>query len=268
MSSIPAGGIGAIHAAQTEKSQQALKDVFRKLASNLNVNQASDNAANLAIAERFNSELKGVNQATLNANDGVSVVQIADAGLQQIQDGQQRLRELATQSANGSLSDSDRQAIQAEAAQIQEQIDSVIANTRYDDIDLLASGDTISLQTGPDVGDQSSIKLTDLASSLTTVDLSTQTGAQSALVTLMADQSTVSAARSEMGAAESGLTSSISRLCGLSEALAASGSSIRDADIAQQSTQLIAASIRANAGLAIQTQANNLATERVQQLVQ
>jgi flagellin len=268
MSSISAGGIGAIQASHIEKNQQALKDVFRKLASNLNINQAADNAASLAIAERFNSELRGVNQATLNANDGISITQIADSGLQQIQEGQHRLRELAVQSANGTLTDGDRQSIQAEATQIQEQISSIVSDTGYNDISLLTSNDKINLQTGPNAGDQTGIKLTDLSNALTNVDLSTQAGAESAMITLSADLSTVSSARSEFGAAEAGISSTITQLTGLSEALSASGSQIRDADIAQQSSALASASIRAHAGIAMQAQANNLSAARVQQLVQ
>jgi flagellin len=88
MSSIPAGGVGAIQASNlAEKNQQVLQDAFRKLASSLSINRASDNAASLAIAEQFNTEVQGVNQATLNSNDGIAVTQIAESGLGQIQEG-------------------------------------------------------------------------------------------------------------------------------------------------------------------------------------
>ena len=267
MSSISAGGVGAIQMAQAEKSQQALKDVFRNLASNLGIDKTSDDAARLAIAERFNAEVQGVNQATLNANDGIAVIQIADAGLQQIEEGQYRLQELAIQSANGLLTDQDRQAIQAEAAQIQDQVRTIISDTRDNDISLLASNDKLSLQTGPNEGDQTAIKLNDFTSGLITVDLSTQEGAERAVISLLSNQNQISSARSDLGAAESGLSTSISQLSGLSEALSASGAQIREADIAEQSTKLTSASIRAQAGIAMQAQAN-LASNRVHQLIQ
>jgi flagellin len=268
MSSISAGGVGAIQASnQTDRGQQVLKDAFRKLASNMSLNQAADDAASLAIAEKFNTEVQGVNQATMNANDGISVVQIADSGLQQIQEGQQRLQELAVQSANGSLTSSDRQAIQVEVEQIQEQVSSIVANTEYNGINLLTTNDKLSLQTGPNAGDQTGIKLNDFTNALTNVDLSTQAGAESALTSLRADSNQISSARSELGAAEEGLSQTISQLTGLSEALSASGVSIRNSDIAQQSSQLASASIRAHASVAIQAQAN-LSSQRVYQLVE
>ncbi|MBF0194934.1 MAG: flagellin [Magnetococcales bacterium] len=268
MSSISVGGVGAIQAGNhVEKSQKVLQDAFRKLASSLSINQASDDAARLAIAERFNTEVQGVNQATMNTNDGVAVTQIAESGLKQIQEGQHRLRELAVQSSNGSLNDSDRKAIQAEATQIQENIASIVADTNYNGQNLLTSNDKISLQTGPDAGDQTGIKLTDFTNAFTTVDLSTQSGAQQAITSLTEDSSKVSSARAELGAAESGLNRTIAQLSGLSEALSASGSRIQDADIAKETSILASASIRANAGIAIQAQAN-LSTSRVHQLVQ
>jgi flagellin len=268
MSGISVGGVGAIQAGNhAEKSQKVLQDAFRKLASSLSINRASDNAASLAIAERFNTEVQGVNQATMNSNDGIAVTQIAESGLQQIQEGQHRLRELAVQSANGSLNDSDRSAIQAEATQIQEHITSIVADTNYNGKNLLTSNDKISLQTGPDAGDQTGVKLTDFTNAFTTVDLSTQSGAEQAITSLMVDSNTVSSARAELGAAESGLNRTISQLSGLSQALSASGSRIQDADIAKETSTLASAFSRATAGIAIQAQAN-LASSRVHQLVQ
>jgi flagellin len=268
MSSISAGGIGSIQTTkQTEKSQQALKDVFRELASNLATDQVGDDAARLAIAERFNSKLQGVNQATLNVNDGIAVVQVADSGLQQVQGGLYRLQELAIQSANGILTDRDRQNIQGEAAQIQDHIRSVISDTEYNDIDLLTSNDKLSIQVGPDAGDQTGIKLNDFTNALTEVDLSTQAGAERAIVTVMDDLNRVASARNDFAATQTGLSSSISRLSTFSQALSVAGSGIHNADIAEQSSRTISASIRAQANIAIQAQAN-LSSTRVHQLVQ
>lgn len=267
MSSLSVGGVGAIQSnTHIEQNQQALKDSFRELATNLSINKPLDDAARLLIAERFNTEVQGVNQAALNTNDGIAVTQIADAGLEQIQQDQLRLQELAIQSLNGSLTDSDRQAIQAEASQIQAQIQSVISDTEYNGINLLSSGDKISLQTGPNAGDQTGIQLTDLSNTLTPVDLSTQQGAEQAVLTIMSDLDRVTSARSELGATESNLSASVSQLSSFSEALSAGGARIHNADIAEQSTRIVAASIRAQAGIAIQSQAN-LSSSRVHQLI-
>ncbi|MBF0454182.1 MAG: hypothetical protein HQL72_05105 [Magnetococcales bacterium] len=268
MASISVGGIGAIQGANhTEKSQQALKEVFRELANNLGANHVTDSADRLAVAERFNAEVQGVNQATLNVNDGIAIIQVADAGLQQIQEGQQRLNELAVQSANGTLTDGDRKAIQLEVTHIEDQIKSIISNTEYNDIKLLSSSEKIHLQTGPNAGDQTAIQLTDFSKSHPPLDLSTQSASEVALVNLMSDMAQVSSGRAELGAAESNLYGSASRLNALSQALSVAGSSIHDVDIATQSTRLVTANIRARASLAIQAQAN-LSSARVQQLVQ
>ncbi len=242
-----------------DKASNALQDAFKKLASGHKLNQASDNAANLAVVTRMTSQVEGMNQAVRNANDGISLTQVADAGLQNIQEGTQRLQELAVQSANGTLTDSDRQAIQAEVEQIQAQISDTISNTEFNGNQPLASNQTVNLQTGPDAGDQTDIDLQDLGAALNSVDLSTQAGAQSALTDLNANLSTISDARANLGASEARLESVVSNLENTAGALTEAGSRIRDADFAEVASNRTAASIRAQAGLAIQIQANQSA---------
>ena len=249
-----------------DKASTTLRDTYRKLASGIQVGQARDNAANLAVISRFTSQVEGMNQAVRNANDGISMTQVADAGLQDIEAGTQRLQELAIQSANGTLTDQDRQSIQAEAAQIQAQISDTISNTEFNGTRLLASNQTVSLQTGPNAGDQTGIDLQDLSGALANVDLSTRAGAESALIDLNNNSSVISDARAGMGAAEARLGSVVSNLENTSGALTEARSRIQDTDFAESAAKLAATAIRAQAGVAIQIQAN-LSASRVEGLL-
>ncbi|MBF0370213.1 MAG: flagellin [Magnetococcales bacterium] len=255
---------GLIHS--TSQVQKSLNETFQKLSTGLKVDQAQDNAALLAIADRFSTQVRGYNQAIQNANDGVSMVQVADAGLAQIQDGQVRLQELAIQSANATLNDSDRQALQTEANQIQEQIDSIIADTNFNGIDVLASNTPVNLQTGTGEGDVTSINFQDFSNAFTSVDISTQAGAQNAISSLETDMETVSQARSELGAVQSGLESTLNNLGSTVEALTAAKSRVEDADMAQAMLDKTSQDIRSQANIALLVQANQ-ASERVMDLL-
>ena len=112
-------------------SQNGLATSMQRLSSGLRVNSAKDDAAGLAIAERMNSQIRGMNQAARNANDGISLLQTAEGASSKVTDMLQRMRELAVQSANGTNSDDDRKALQAEVSQLQAEIDRVSATTTF-----------------------------------------------------------------------------------------------------------------------------------------
>ncbi len=242
-----------------DKANNSLQDIYKKLSTGHEINQSSDNAANLAIINRLTSQVEGTNQAVRNTNDGISLTQVADAGLENIESSNQRLQELAVQSANGTLTDQDRQAIQMEVDQIQAQINDTTNNTEFNGTQPLASNQTVSLQTGPDAGNQTDIDFQDISASLASVDLSTQAGAQAALNDLNDNAAVISDARANMGASEARLESVASDLEQSSAALTGSRSNIQDADFAEVASNRAAASIRAQAGLAIQIQANQSA---------
>ena len=118
-------------------SQNALSTSLQRLSSGLRINSAKDDAAGLAISERMSSQIRGLNQAARNANDGISLAQTGEGSLTQIGDNLQRLRELAVQSANATNSSSDRDALQAEAAQLIDEIDRVATQTSFNGVNLL-----------------------------------------------------------------------------------------------------------------------------------
>lgn len=266
MAIIDTSSMGMSNILQTDKHLRSLTETFEKLSSGLKINQAKDNPALLAIADQFTTQIKGVNQARLNANDGIAIAQVAGAGLSDIQSGLQRLQELAVQSASGTLNDQDRSAIHQEAQGIQAEIAAVVADTNYNDIKLLASSQPLVLQTGANSNDQTAINLKDFRNVLSTVDLSTQSGAQSAIAALKNDAELVSAAQADFAAVNSSMESSVSSLFNYAESLFGAGAKITNGDVAQQASSRLALSIRAQSSLALQIQANHSASV-VQQLL-
>src|SRR5947208_9065145 len=118
-------------------SQTALSVSLQRLSSGLRINSAKDDAAGLAIPERFTSPIRGLNQAARNANDGISLAQTAEGALSSVSDNLQRMRELAVQSANATNSASDRAALQQEVSQLSSEIDRVATQTQFNGINLL-----------------------------------------------------------------------------------------------------------------------------------
>jgi flagellin len=245
-------------------SQSSLATSMQRLSSGLRVNSAKDDAAGLAIAERMNTQVRGANVAMRNANDGISLLQTAEGALGRIGDNLQRIRELAVQSANGTMSDGDRSFLQAEVAQLQEEIQRVVENTKYTGV-LLFDGtvpDPVSFQIGPDTTDvidvaTTNFNMTGLGIYLA-ADISTLVGAQQAMVDVDTDLNTVNTARATTGAVQSRFEAIISQLQVFSENTSAARGRIMDADFAQETSNLSRAQILQQAGTAMVAQANAL----------
>src|SRR5438093_4923515 len=135
-------------------SQTSLATSLQRLSSGLRINSAKDDAAGLAIAERFTSQINGLNQAARNANDGISLAQTAEGALSAVTDNLQRIRQLAVQSANATNSLSDRQALDAEAQQLKAEIDRVAQTTSFNGVHLLdGSFSSQDFQVGANAGE-------------------------------------------------------------------------------------------------------------------
>ena len=139
-----------------------LKRSFNRLSSGLRINSASDDAAGLAISERFGSQIRGINQGIRNANDGISMAQTAESGLSSVTDGLQRIRELSIQAANGTLTDQDRGFIQEEIDQISAQIGEVSERTNFNGRSLLSGGESVRIQAGANANEGIDIRLGDV----------------------------------------------------------------------------------------------------------
>jgi flagellin len=232
-----------------------------RLSSAKRINRASDDAAGLAIAAQFASQLLGSQQAYRNSNDAISYTQTAEGALGELSDINQRVRELSVQASNGIYSDSDRQAIQAEVEQLQGEAQRILEGSEFNGRELFTGNDSIDFQVGNDAGDTVTVGSQNILQQFTDsgffdIDVSTAAGASSALSVTDSSISVINDARSNYGAVSSRFESIGRNLQVESENLAAAQSRIMDADYAVEVANRTRSLIQQNAGLANLAQAN------------
>ena len=248
---------------QLNKTQSSLSGSLEKISSGLRVQRAGDDAAGLAVASRMNADNVSLRQSMRNANDGVSLVQTAEGTLNEIGNILTRMRELSVQSSNGTYSTSDRQLIDKEFVLLKNEIRRIASNSTFNGISLLAGKTgSITLQVGIDnIGnDKLSIQMSAISASqgalaITTLSISTYTGALGAIASIDAAINTVNTARAELGATQNRLESALSQATTYSENLSASYSQIMDLDYAQESATMTRYQIMQQAGVAALGQA-------------
>jgi flagellin len=252
-------------------SSTSLATSMQRLSSGLRVNSAKDDAAGLAIAERMNAQVKGMNVAIRNANDGISLAQTAEGALAKVGDNLQRMRELAVQAANDTNGTSDRTALDEEYKALAKENERVITSTEFNGQKLLtgsggASG-TFNFQIGAnsDADNQISVVTSNVASAMgsnTQSSAATLGSTGSSARTAMDDLDTaidaVTTARSKFGAAQNRFSTVISNLQVSAENQAASRGRIMDADFATETANLSRGQILQQAGTAMIAQANQL----------
>ena len=241
----------------TTMSQNALSTAMQRLSSGLRVNSAKDDAAGLAIGERMNAQVRGMNVAARNANDGISLAQTADGALATVSDALQRMRELAVQAANGSNGTGDRANLDTEYQQLATEITDIAAQTKFNGNAIIGGGaGTQTFQVGANVGDT----LTVATNAITTVGggLTTAAAANTALAAIDAKMDTINTDRATYGAAMNRFSFAISNLQIGSENQSAARSRIMDADFAAETANLSRANILQQAGNAMVAQANQL----------
>ena len=252
-------------------SQNSLSTSMQRLSSGLRVNSAKDDAAGLAIAERMNAQVRGMNVAMRKANDGISLAQTAEGALGKIGDNLQRMRELSVQSANDTNGTQDRQALDNEFQQLAEENLRVIENTKFNGQELLTgsggTGGSFVFQVGANTSadNQITIATLDIAHAMTvatqgsTASLGTTAGAAlTAIGALDTALDKVNSARSTFGAAQNRFDAVISNLQVSAENQASARSRIMDADFAVETANLSRAQILQQAGTAMVAQANQL----------
>ncbi len=240
------------------KTNSQLATAMQRLSSGMRVNSAKDDAAGLYTINRMTSDIKGLNQAARNAADGISLAQTAEAALGQIGDNLQRIRELAVQSANGTVED--RTGMQAEVNQLTAEITRVVDTAKFNGVGLLNAATSTTFQVGQDNGETISISSQDMTAALTSytaIDIDSQTDAQAALALLDADIDDVSGARSTFGAVQNRFEAVIGSIQSYAENLSASRSRIQDADFAAETANLTKVQILQQAGTAMLAQANS-----------
>jgi flagellin len=242
-------------------SSLSLNRSLERLSSGLRINTAADDAAGLAIADRLRADVRITSQAIRNASDGISAIGIGEKALGEAGNILARLSELASQSASGTVTDSQRSALQQEFTALVSEIDRISNTTSFNGVNLLSAGTTVGLQVGLDGGANSRISFTTVDGSssgigLSGVSVSTAAAAQSALGSLTTAVANVASSRGSLGAVESRLNTAISNLRVARENYAAAESRIRDADVAEETANLTRATILQQAGVAILAQAN------------
>lgn len=263
------------------KSGGSLNTSIQRLSSGLRVNSAKDDAAGLAIAERMTAQIRGFDQASRNANDGVSLLQVADGSLGKISDNLQRMRELAVQAKNGTLNDTDRDNLNREYTTLAEEVGRNLYSAKFNGNELFTTGnDQVDLQVGTgnaaedtlsvflnDTGAtggvdlQASIGGTDVATTaaaLGTIDGVDATNATAAVTTLDTAIDTVTNLRATVGAGLSRLEQIAESLQSNSTNLSAARGRIMDADFAKETANLTRSQILQQAGTAMLAQANQL----------
>ena len=254
-------------------SQNSLSTAMQRLSSGLRVNSAKDDAAGLAIADRMNAQVRGMNVAVRNANDGISLAQTAESALGKIGDNLQRMRELAVQSANDTNGATDREALDAEFKQLALENTRVIDTTKFNGHALLTgTGGTagvFAFQVGANTTADNKISVTTIdMKGATGLDTTTQGGAATlgtdsasalaAVTALDTAMTNVNKQRSEFGAVQNRFDAVVGNLQVSSENQAASRARIMDADFAVETSNLSRSQILQQAGTAMVAQANQL----------
>ncbi len=258
-------------------SQSSLTTSMQRLSSGLRVNSAKDDAAGLAIAERMNAQVRGMNVAARNANDGISLAQTAEGALGKVSDSLQRMRELAVQSRNATNTDADKDSLDKEFAELAKEIQRVLGGTTFNGKNILgADAGSQAFQVGANTTSDDTIEITTTQltadSSITTVAGTDNTGAGRAKIDSSADSTaigtviddidaaldTINSERATMGASQNRFDAVISALQTSIENQSAARSRIMDADFASETANLSRAQILQQAGNAMVAQANQL----------
>ena len=240
---------------------------MEKLSSGLRINRAGDDAAGLSISEKMRGQIRGLDQASRNAQDGISLIQTAEGALDEVHAIAQRMRELSVQSSNDTNVLDDRTALKSEFDELAKEVERINTTTEFNTQKLLdatagaAADGKVKLQVGANAAqeitiDLSKVKLDDITTALKGEDISTQAGASKAITTLDSQIKKISEGRSYLGANQNRLEHSIKNLNNASENLTAAESRVRDVDMAKEMMNSTKASILNQAAQAMLGQAN------------
>lgn len=251
-------------------TQESMATSLQRLSSGLRVNSAKDDAAGLAIADRMNTQVRGMNVAIRNANDGISMAQVAEGGLSALSDMLQRMRELAVQSINSTNQSGDISAINEEYTQLRSELARTLSSVQFNGTALFTNSANFDFQVGANSGQVITVNATSMQISTATSMQAMTTGVGSALTTssnsanannltaIDAALQTVNSTRATLGAVQSRFETTISFLKTAVENQASARGRIMDADFATETSNLSRSQILQQAGTAMIAQANQL----------
>ena len=236
-----------------------------KLSSGYKINRAADDAAGLSISEKMRNQIRGLNKASDNAQDGISLVQTAEGALNEVHSMLQRMSELAVQASNGTNASQDRTALDNEVQQLKTEINRVGTTTQFNKMDILtgefSSNNEKTLQVGANQDQVITIAISALTSTVgsaldDTVKVDTASAAQSSITIIQNSITNLSALRSKLGALQNRLEHTVANLDNISENTQSAESRIRDTDMAEEMVQYSKNNILQQAGQSMLAQAN------------
>lgn len=248
----------------------SLAKSLEKLSSGYRINRAGDDAAGLSISEKMRAQIRGLQMASKNAQDGISLIQTAEGALDEVHSILQRMRELAVQAANDTNEQVDRSALQDEISELIKEVDRIADKTQFNEKVLLdgnvGSGGTLEFHVGANAKEVITIKINSMkagalgnsGTKISGINISTKSGANTAITTIDAAIQQVSKQRSTLGAVQNRLEHTIKNLDNAAENLSAAESRIRDVDMAKEMMEFTKQSILQQAATAMLAQANSL----------
>ena len=259
--------VGALRAgAASNMAQVSLNQAMERLSTGKRINSAKDDAAGLAISSSMGAQIRSMNQAIRNANDGMSMAQTADGALGEVSNMLQRMRELATQSASGTYSADDRTNMNTEVTALKTQIGSILSNTKFNGVGLFdgtaGTAGSVAIQTGAGSTDTVTVSFASITTTTLGVNASAVDTVANATATLGAVDTALTklnTARAGFGAAQNQLQSVVNNVTTNATNLSDARSRIEDTDFSAESTNLAKAQILAQASTAMLAQANQSA---------
>ena len=252
-------------------SQSSMATSLERLSSGLRINRAKDDAAGLAISQRFTAQIRGLEQANRNANDGISLLQTAEGALDEVTNMLQRMRELGVQAMNGTVSASDRNSLNDEFVELRAEIDRVFKSTEFNGTNLLGTTASLTMQVGFKAGANYQIKISTFNMGsrtyaaggvsfvvATTTAISTVAKASGMVSKLDAALDNISAKRADFGAKQNRLEATVRNNANVIENQSAARSRVMDTDFAKETANLTRTQILQQAGVAMLAQANAL----------
>jgi flagellin len=241
---------------QLTNSTNDLSTSYERLSSGKRINSAKDDAAGLQISSRLSAQINGLNQASRNANDGISLAQTAEGALDELTNILQRMRTLSVQSANGANNAADRTALDNEFTQLEEEINRIASQTSFGGVALLDGTYAEEFQVGADANQVISVSIGTNFTNLGSGSIATATDAQTSIATLDTAIATATSERSELGAKQNRFSSAIRSNDNTAQNISASRSRIEDADYAKESAALARNSVLQQAASSMLAQAN------------
>ena len=259
--------MAAMAAANTlNNTQGALSNTLARVSSGLRVTKAADDAAGQAVATNLSTQARSGRQAIRNANDGISVIQTAEAASKEVLNILDRMRELAVQSSSETLEDGERAYIDSEFHQLSDEVERIAQSSEFNDIQLSdGTNSNLSVQVGVDASSNSRVDITlgnlttsNLSVQTTDIDLTNASTAQTAITTIDSAIDSVNSIRADYGAVQNRLESSINNMSSYVESLSAAASQIQDADYAHETAEMTRLQVMQQAGVAALGQARGM----------